>query len=139
MRIRAQGMWINLSSGCFSDVDLAERLRQKSYCIFYTKAFVMQTFDQVNITIASTWQVDPHSLCVYTHRSSLVYIYIYIYMYIYIYIYKYTYIRIYVHAYIRVYIYIYIYIYIRIRTCKAVWTDIFAIDTHAHLCCNPYQ
>ena len=42
-------------------------------------AFVMQTFDQVNITIASTWQIDPHSLCVSTHRSTLVNIYIYIY------------------------------------------------------------
>ena len=39
-------------------------------------AFVIQTFDQVHITIGSTSEFVPHTLCVYTHRSTLVYIYI---------------------------------------------------------------
>ena len=40
-------------------------------------AFVIQTFDQVHITIGSTSEFVPHTLCVYTHKSTLVYIYIY--------------------------------------------------------------
>ena len=46
--------------------------------------FVIQTFDQVNITIASTSQVGPLRLCMYMHRSTLVYITIYVYIYIYV-------------------------------------------------------
>ena len=30
-----QGMWTNLSSGCYSDVDLVESLHHKSYHNFY--------------------------------------------------------------------------------------------------------
>ena len=41
-------------------------------------AFVIQTFDQINSTIGSTSQIVPHTLCVYTHRRTLVYIPIYI-------------------------------------------------------------
>ena len=35
-------------------------------------AFVIQTFDQINSTIGSTSQIVPHTLCVYTHKITLV-------------------------------------------------------------------
>ena len=35
MRIHAQGTWTNLSSGCYSDVDLGESLPRKSYHDFF--------------------------------------------------------------------------------------------------------
>ena len=41
-------------------------------------AFVLQTFDQVNITIASTSQVVPLTLCMCMHKSTLVYMCIHI-------------------------------------------------------------
>ena len=34
---------------------------------------VMQTLDQINFTIGSTSELDPLSLCMYMHRSTLVY------------------------------------------------------------------
>ena len=39
-------------------------------------AFVMPTLAQINFTIASTTPIVPLSLCMYMHRSTLVYIYI---------------------------------------------------------------
>ena len=38
----------------------------------------MQTLDQINFTIGSTSESDALSLCMYMHRSTLVYIYTYI-------------------------------------------------------------
>ena len=38
-------------------------------------AFVIQAWDQINFTIASTSESDPLSLCMYMHRSTLVNIY----------------------------------------------------------------
>ena len=35
-------------------------------------AFVIQALDQINLTIASTSESDPLSLCMYMHRSTLV-------------------------------------------------------------------
>ena len=37
-------------------------------------AFVIQAWDQINFTIASSSEADPLSLCMYMHRSTLVYI-----------------------------------------------------------------
>ena len=37
---------------------------------------VIQTFVQINASIGSTSQIVLHTMCVYTHNSTLVYIYI---------------------------------------------------------------
>ena len=50
-----------------------------AFAIEAVVVFVIQTFDQINSTIGSTSDVVPHTLCVYTHKRTLVYIYIYIY------------------------------------------------------------
>ena len=39
-------------------------------------AFVIQAWDQINFTIASSSEADPLSLCMYMHRSTLVNTYI---------------------------------------------------------------
>ena len=40
--------------------------------IEFVIAFVIQTFNQVHITIGSTSDFVPHTLCVYTHKNTLV-------------------------------------------------------------------
>ena len=43
-----------------------------AFAIEIVIVFVIQTFDQINSSIGSTSQIVPHTLCVYTHMSTLV-------------------------------------------------------------------